>query len=113
VPPRELLFDVDRMDKGDEAIAQCGQSFAAGRNAILAETVETTTGPLDTFVESMGGTIVRRPLDEVVAKLEAQQFAAEEAARAARKAIREEKKQQRKEKLQERVDALKAKFQKD
>lgn len=107
------LFDADRMDKGDEAIAQFGQSVAPGRNAILAETVEPTTDPLDTFVKSMGGTIVRRPLDEVVAELEAQQFAAEEAVRAAHKAMREEKKQQHKEKLQERVDALKAKFKKD
>jgi hypothetical protein len=34
---------------------------------------------------SMGGTTVRRPLDEVVAELEAQQAAAEEAEKAARK----------------------------
>jgi hypothetical protein len=52
---------------------------------------------LDTFVAGMGGTIVRRPLDEVVAELEAQQAAAEEAEKAARKAIREQKKQERKE----------------
>lgn len=104
------LFDADRMDTGDEAIAQFGHSVAPGRNAILAETVETTTEPLDTFVKSMGGTVVRRPLEEVVAELEAQQFAAEEAARAAHKAMREEKKQQHKEKLQQRVDALKAKL---
>ena len=107
------LFDADRMDTGDEAIAQFGHSVAPGRNAILAETVEPTTEPLDKFIKSMGGTIVRRPLDEVVAELEAQEAAAEEAARAAHKAMREEKKRQHKEKLQERVDALKAKFRKD
>ena len=50
-----------------------------GGNTLLAETVEDTTEPLDTFVSEMGGTIVRRPLDEVVAELEAQQAAAEEA----------------------------------
>ena len=55
--------------------------------------MEDTTQPLDAFVSEMGGTIVRRPLDEVVAELEAQQAAAEEAEKAARKAIREQKKQ--------------------
>jgi hypothetical protein len=67
---------------------------------------------LDTFASEMGGTIVRRPLDEVVAELEAQQAAAEEADKAARKAIREQKRQQRKETAQQRMDALKAKFHK-
>ena len=81
-----------------------------GGNALLAETVEDTAGPLDTFVSEMGGTILRRPLDEVVAEMEAQQAAAEEAEKAARKAIREQKKQEHRETFQQRVDALKAKF---
>jgi uncharacterized membrane protein len=106
------LYDADRLDQGDEAIEQFGALVAPGGNALLAETVEDTTEPLDTFVSQMGGTIVRRPLDEVVAELEAQQAAAEEADKAARKAIREHKKQERKETRQQRVDALKAKFRK-
>jgi hypothetical protein len=83
-----------------------------GGNALLAETVEDTTEPLDTFVSQMGGTIVRRPVDEVVAELETQQAAAEEAEKAARKAIREQKAQERKETRQQRVDVLRAKFRK-
>lgn len=83
-----------------------------GGNALLAETVEDATEPLDAFVAQLGGTIVRRPLDEVVAELEAQQAAAEEAEKAARKAIREQKRQEHKESFQQRVDALKAKFRK-
>jgi hypothetical protein len=74
--------------------------------------VEDTTEPLDTFVSDLGGTIVRRPLDEVVTELEAQQAAAEEAEKAARKAIREQKKQEHKETFQQRVGTLKAKFRK-
>ena len=81
------LYDADRLDTGDEAIEQFGASVPVGGNALLAETVEDTTEPLDKFVSGMGGTLVRRPLDEVVAELEAQQAAAEEADKAARKAI--------------------------
>jgi uncharacterized membrane protein len=106
------LYDADRLDTGDEAIEQFGSSVPVGGNALLAETVEDTTKPLDAFIAGMGGTIVRRPLDEVVAELEAQQAAAEEADKAARRAIREQKKQERKETSQHRVDALKAKFHK-
>ena len=106
------LYDADRLDTGDEAIEQFGALVPTGGNALLAETVEDTTEPLDTFVSQMGGTIVRRPIDEVIAELEAQQAAAEEAEKAARKAIREQKKQERKETRQQRVDALKTKFRK-
>jgi hypothetical protein len=106
------LYDADRLDTGDEAIEQFGALVPTGGNALLAETVEDTTEPLDAFVSELGGTIVRRPLDEVVAELEAQQAAAEEAEKAARKAIREQKKQEHKETFQQRVDALKAKFRK-
>jgi len=106
------LYDADRLDTGDEAIEQFGASVPTGGNALLAETVEDTTEPLDTFVSKMGGTIVRRPLDEVITELEAQQAAAEEAQKAARKAIREQKRQEHKETYQQRVDALKAKFHK-
>lgn len=105
------LYDADRLDTGDEAIEQFGALVPTGGNALLAETVDTTE-PLDAFVSELGGTIVRRPLDEVVAELEAQQAAAEEAEKAARKAIREQKKQEHKETFQQRVDALKAKFRK-
>ncbi len=106
------LYDADRLDTGDEAIEQFGALVPTGGNALLAETVEDTTEPLDAFAADLGGTIVRRPLDEVVAELEAQQAAAEAAEKAARKAIREQKRQEHKENYQHRVDALKAKFRK-
>ena len=74
--------------------------------------MEDSTDSLDRFVSGMGGRIVRRPLDEVVAELEAQQAAAEEADKAARKAIRDQKRQERKETAQQRVEALKSTFHK-
>ena len=43
------LYDADRLDKGDEAIEQFGALVPTGGNALLAETVEDTTGPLDAF----------------------------------------------------------------
>jgi hypothetical protein len=49
------LYDADRLDTGDEAIEQFGALVPTGGNALLAETVEDTTEPLDTFVAGMGG----------------------------------------------------------
>ncbi len=107
------LFDAARLDKGDEAIAAFGRLIPPGGNAILAQTDEVTTDPLEQFAAGFGGKVSRRPLDEVLAELEAQEEAAVEADKAARKAIREQKKQERKEDFEKRLDALKAKFHKD
>jgi hypothetical protein len=79
----------------------------------IAQLVQITTDPLEQFAAGLGGKVSRRPLDEVLAELEAQDEAAREADQAARKAIREQKKRERKEDFQTRVDALKAKFHKD
>jgi len=107
------LYDANRMDTGDEAITAFGRLIPPGGNAILAVTDEVTTAPLEQFAAGFDGKVTRRPLDEVLAELEAQDEAAREADKAARKAIREQKKQQRKEDFQTRVDALKAKFHKE
>jgi len=107
------LYDAERLDTGDEAIAAFGRLIPPGGNAILAVTDEVTTDPLEQFAAGFGGKVSRRPLDEVLAELEAQDEAAREADKAARKAIREQKKRERKEDFQTRVDALKAKFHKE
>ena len=90
-----------------------GRLIPPGGNAILAQTDEVTTDPLEQFAAGFGGKVYRRPQDEVLAELEAQEEAAVEADKAARKAIREQKKQERKEDFGKRLDALKAKFHKD
>ena len=79
--------DADRLDTGDEAIAAFGRLIPPGGNAILAVTDEVTTDPLKQFAAGFGGKVSRRPLDEVLAELEAQDEAAREADKAARKAI--------------------------
>ena len=103
--------DVSRADVGDLAVSTFANMLAPGSNAIIVQTDEGgSTAPLDAAVAELGGSIVRRPLDEVLAELEAQDDAAEEAAEAARRAMREEKRQERKENLDQRIEALRAMF---
>lgn len=104
------VFDAARVDTADDAITEFAGLVPAGRNAIIAETVESSTVALDAVVKDAGGTIVRRPIAEIVAEIEAQQQAVADAADAARDALREQRKQERHEKIEERIDALKARF---
>ena len=103
--------DVSRAEVGDLAVSTFANLMTPGSNALIAQTDEGgSTAPLDAAVAELGGSIVRRPLDEVLAELEAQNAAAEEAAEAARRAMREEKRQERKENRERRIEALREKF---
>ena len=104
------LVDASRSDDIDDAITEFGKTVRPGGNAIIAQTDEADTAALDALVTKYNGAIVRRPLDEVLSELEAQQDAAEAAADAARKKMHDEKKAEKKEKRDERVQKLKAKF---
>ena len=107
------LFDLDRAEAGDTALAEFGRTVKPGGNALILQTDEPDVAGLDGFVKDLGGTIVRRPLDEVVDELEAQQAAAEAAADAADQKMREQCREERKEKWDERVENLRKKFHRD
>ena len=49
------LYDAERLDTGDEAIAAFGRLIPPGGNAILAVTDEVTTDPLEQFAAGFGG----------------------------------------------------------
>ncbi|GAB3304904.1 DUF1269 domain-containing protein [Epidermidibacterium keratini] len=104
------LVDAARAGDQDAALAELSRQVPPGHNAIVAETDEPSTAALDEYVASMGGTVTRRPLEEVVSELEAQDAAAEAAADAAAEELRKQKREERKEKLHDRIEALKAKF---
>ena len=104
------LVDTDRLEQGGELLTRIGESVPKGRNAIVAEAHEEDPAVLDSFAKQFGGMVTRFDANEVVAELEAQQQAAEEANRAAREAVRAHKKQEREAKLHDRVAELREKF---
>ncbi|MGZ3304175.1 MAG: DUF1269 domain-containing protein, partial [Isosphaeraceae bacterium] len=109
--------DLDRADTADDVLSQMSLSIPLGKTAIIAEVDEPAVEVVDGEMAALGGIVIRRPAEEVLAELEA----AEEAARAsekearrvmreAKKAERAEKHEQSKEKWDERVSALKDKL---
>jgi uncharacterized membrane protein len=106
--------DLDRADESDEVLTQMSLAIPVGSSALIAELDEYAVEVVDGEMGALGGTITRRPAEEVLAELEA----AEQAARAsekearrvmkeAKKAERAEKREQSKEKWDERVATLK------
>ena len=101
----------DRAESDELAVTAFVGKLAPGTNGILAQTSEPgSTAPLDAVVAEQGGTIVRRPLNEVLAELEAGQIAEEEAAKAARETLRKQKRQERRDTREHRIKVLREKF---
>lgn len=103
-------FDADRAVTGEGVLSQMSAAIPAGTTALALELTEEDPKAIDTFAADTGATLLRRPLDDVLAELAEAEAAAEEAARSAHEAVRAAKKQERKEKRDERIATLKSHF---
>lgn len=104
------LTDADRGDAQEGALSVLAHSIPAGGNALVLQTDEADESALDHFAADHGATLVRQPLDDVLAEAEAEQDAAEAAREAAAEKLRQQRKQERHEKREERIAKLKATF---
>lgn len=104
------LSDSDRAEGKSSALLEFSQSIPAQRNVLALQTVEDDPRALDDFAAHYNGQVARRPLDEVIAEVEAAEAASRQAAAAAEKELKEQKKQERKESREARIAAIKKKF---
>jgi hypothetical protein len=104
------LYDLDEADVQDQTLAEVGRHVSPGRNALLAEADEYGDGALDAAMAAVGGAVMRRSADDVLAEIEAAEEAAEEAHRQARKKARERKKAELHDKYEERKTHLREKL---
>ncbi len=104
------LFDVHDDDETDSVLGELGRSVRVGRTALLAEVVEQSPEVVDTAMAELGGTIVRRDVDDVEAEIAAAEDAQRAAKRAARKELHEKRRAQAKEKIHAKIEELKAKL---
>ncbi len=109
--------DLDRADEGDELLTQMSMAIPVGSSALIAEVDEYAVEVVDGEMAALGGTVTRRPAEEVLAELEAAEQAARASEKEARRVMREakkaeraEKREQGKEKWDERLSALKVKL---
>jgi uncharacterized membrane protein len=82
------LFDLYDMDETDSALSQISGSVRPGHAALLAVVSEQSREVVDVAMSNLGGTVVRRSVDDVEA--EAEVAAAEKAQRKAKAEARKE-----------------------
>ncbi len=104
------IYDVDQADVQDETLAEVGRHIPPGRNALLAEVDEFSDEVVDGAMTALGGVVMRRSADDVLAEIEAAEEAADEAQRQARKKARERKKAEMHDKYEDRKAHLREKL---
>jgi uncharacterized membrane protein len=104
------LFDIEDADDADSALTDVSRSVQVGRTALLAQVSEQSPEVLDAAMQRLGGTVVRRSLDEVEAEIAAAEDAQRAAKKAARKHLHEQRRAQVKEKVDAKIQELKAKL---
>jgi uncharacterized membrane protein len=92
------LFDLGEAEETESVLSQISTSVRPGRTALLAQITEQSPEVVDVTMSRLGGTVLRRPVDEVEAEIAVAEQAQREATREANK-----------EQVQARVQALKAK----
>jgi len=104
------LFDMADDDDTESALSDISRSVRVDRTGLIADANEQSPEVVDTAMTRLGGTVVRRPLEEVQAEIAAAEDAQRAAAKEARKQLREHRRDQAKEKVEAKINELKAKI---
>jgi uncharacterized membrane protein len=95
----------------EDFVDDVAKALLPNRAAVVAEIEEDTTGPVDTQMEAIGGTVFRRALSEVKHTIDDEDIAAIKADLAQMKAEHAQARLERKAKLQEKVNQLDSRLQ--
>jgi hypothetical protein len=89
-------------------LARISTAVAPGHIVLLAEVVEPSDGVVDRAMAGLGGTALRRSVEDVEAEISAAEHAARAAKREARKQLLEPRGSRAKDEIRRIVDGLKA-----
>jgi uncharacterized membrane protein len=104
------LFDLADSDETESALSDISRSVRPGNPALIAQATEQSPEVVDSAMSALGGTVLRRPVDEVMAEIAAAEDAQRAAEKEARTRLREQRQAQTKADIQAKLDDLKAKL---
>jgi uncharacterized membrane protein len=106
-----LIADLENARIGEDFIDDVRKALSPGKVAVIADADEEWTTPVDTRMESLGGTVFRRAISDVRDTANDEDSAAIKADLAQSKAEHAQARAERKAKLQERINGLDSKLQ--
>ena len=104
------MFDLADIEDTESTLEAISSSARAGHTALLAVVAEPSPEVIDVAMSGLGGTVLRRPLDEVEAEIAAAEEAERKAKREARKELLASRREHDKAAVNAKLEALKAKL---
>lgn len=104
------LFDDQDDDETESVLAEISKAITVGHDALLAEVSEQSTEVIDTAMERLGGTVLRRSAGDVEAEAAAAEHAQREAKRKARKELMHAHHEKHLEQIRAKIDELMSKL---
>jgi uncharacterized membrane protein len=104
------LFDDSDADETESVLAEISKSIRVGHDALLAQVSEQSPEVIDTAMTRLGGTVLRRPSDDVEAEVAAAEHAQREAKRKARKELLHARHEKHVHQIREKLAELMAKL---
>ena len=97
---------LDKATATSSVIEQMMRAVPNGASVLVAQVQEASPEALDKLVQGLGGVIVRRPAEAVLAEVEAEADARDAAAKEARKVLRAKQRDEWKDKIDEWTDEI-------
>jgi uncharacterized membrane protein len=104
------LFDISETEETASVLSQISASVKPDQTALLAEVAEQSPEVVDTAMAKVGGTVLRRPVEDVEAEISAAEKAQRKAKREANKELMRSRREHSKEQVHAKVQELKAKL---
>ncbi len=104
------LVDLGEAEDSESVLSQISASVRPGHTALLAQVTEQSPEVVDTAMAELGGSVLRRPVDDVEAEIAAAEEAQRQAKREATKELMRGRKEHSKEQVHAHVEQLKAKL---
>jgi uncharacterized membrane protein len=104
------LVDLDEVEETDSVLSQISASVRPGQTALLAQVTEQSPEVVDTAMARLGGTVLRRPVDDVEAEIAAAEKAQRQAKREAARELRQGRRERGEQQVHAKVEQLKAKM---
>jgi uncharacterized membrane protein len=102
--------DEDDSDHAESVVEDISKSLHPSRTAVIAQVSEPSPDVVDNAMSRVGGTVIRRPVDDVEAELAAAETAQREAQKEARKHLRDARRDKDEAKIRSKIAELKSKL---
>lgn len=107
------LADMAEAEDTESALSAVAHAVQPGHPALIAVATEQSPEVVDSAMSTLGGTVMRRPLDIVLSEIAAAEDAQRAAEREARKKLREERQTKAKHDVDAKIEELKAKVRRE